>query len=221
MALKIQPNQIQLLHYLTEQQSNRQFSRLLEISFTLVVITLFIIFAVRPSVTTIASLFGEVKAKQEFSSLMKGQINKVVEAQDIYAQIQARSVSINKALGSTPGYVYTKNQLLWLAGNSQIFVDGIDYPSRSAKSTASPDPSFLKSSASAFKFTANYESIVGFLSQLHQLKKVGQVTQFSVGVPTTSTRSQTQSPADPISTPDKLEASFTVNFNYWSPNEKK
>lgn len=221
MALKIQANQIQLLHYLNEKQSDRQFSRLLEISFTLVVITLFVIFAVRPSVTTIASLFGEVKAKEEFSGLMRQQINKIVEAQDIYAQIQARSDSVDRALGNTPGYVYTKNQILWLASSSQVGLESIDYPSKSAKSSKPVSNTPLRETTSMFQIQTSYESFINFLSKLNQLKKVGQISKFTIGIPTDLNKTKDQQSQDSLQIPDKLEASFVVTFNYWAPDEKK
>jgi hypothetical protein len=218
MALTIQVNQAQLLQFLNRQQSNRQFGRLLEISFTLVIITVFIIFAVRPSVVTIASLFGEVKAKQEFSSLMKTQINKVVEAQDIYAQIQSRSQSLEKALGFSPNYVYSKNQILWLASTSQISIESIDYvPPLKTKNNNPSAP--LKSVGAKFNFKGTYESALSFLSQLTRLKKVSQISGFTIVLPINKKESPDIELSSTLLPIDQLQTDFSIIFNYWSPNE--
>ncbi|MFA6602381.1 MAG: hypothetical protein WCT01_01125 [Candidatus Shapirobacteria bacterium] len=218
MALTIQVNQAQLLQFLNRQQSNRQFNRLLEVSFTLTIITLFIIFAVRPSVVTIASLFGEVKAKQEFSSLMKTQINKVVEAQDIFAQIQSRSQSLEKALGFSPNYVYSKNQILWLASTSQINIESINYvPPLKTKNNNPSTP--LKSIGAKFSFKGTYESALNFLSQLTRLKKVNQITGFNILLPIEQKKSSDTELSSNLLPLDQLQTDFSITFNYWSPNE--
>jgi hypothetical protein len=218
MALTIQVNQAQLLQFLNRQQSNRQFNRLLEVSFTLTIITLFIIFAVRPSVVTIASLFGEVKAKQEFSSLMKTQINKVVEAQDIFAQIQSRSQSLEKALGFNPNYVYSKNQILWLASTSQINIESINYvPPLKTKNNNPSTP--LKSIGAKFSFKGTYESALNFLSQLTRLKKVNQITGFNILLPIEQKKSSDTELSSNLLPLDQLQTDFSITFNYWSPNE--
>lgn len=219
MALKIKVNQVQLLQFLNRQQSNRQFSRLLEISFTLVVVTFFVIFAIRPSVVTIAALFGEVKAKQEFSTLMRSQISKIVEAQDIYAQIQSRSSSIDKALGLSPNFVYSKNQILWLASTSQVNIESIGFvpPPKINDPKQLNNP--LKSVSARFNFVGNYESTLNFLSQLVQLKKVGQISRFSISLPLAQKKVENMDNLTTSPPVDQLESSFQLDFNYWSPHE--
>lgn len=96
-----------------------------EIALTLFVVSLFLIFAIRPAVVTISSLVGEIKSKETLSSKMRKKINSVILAQENYAIIQQKADIIDSFLPTSQDIGNGLAQLIGVAGDSNVSLQGL------------------------------------------------------------------------------------------------
>ena len=77
-----------LVDYLRRQRNNQSFYHTIELNATVFLIIFFVVFAIRPTVTTISSLVGDINAKEIQQTQLKTKINQIIKAQDLYSQVQ-------------------------------------------------------------------------------------------------------------------------------------
>jgi hypothetical protein len=106
MAAKFQGNQDVYKKYIeqvTVLYHNRQDLRMyLEILLSISAVVVFGIFAIRPTVTTIIGLYGEIKEKRQTIELMDKKIDDLVTAQSVLEQQRVRVATLNQAVPDEP-----------------------------------------------------------------------------------------------------------------------
>lgn len=116
-----------LFAYLQKQRENQKFTQSLEIGATFLLISFFTFFAIKPTVITISSLIGEIKAKELLKTDLKGKINDVINAQDLFSQVQERYALVEASLPNNPNFFQTAVQINSNLNNNQITPSKLDF----------------------------------------------------------------------------------------------
>ena len=104
--------QLQSLYkYLRVQADNKKFLSYLEISATFLLIIIFLVFAVFPTVITISKLLGDIKTKEATITQMNTKISNVLTAQENYANVQDKYSLIESSFPSNPSYYQSASSL--------------------------------------------------------------------------------------------------------------
>lgn len=90
--------------YIRKQTENKKFLKYLEIGGTFSLITLFLFFAIMPTITTISSLVGDIKSKEAYISKVDLKVANLIEAQESYAQVQEKYYLVEDAFPSLAHY---------------------------------------------------------------------------------------------------------------------
>lgn len=157
--------QIQEIYkYIRKQRENQRFLNYLEITATFILISVFLFFAIKPTATAIFSLLGEIKSKELQTSQMKAKIISVVQAQDIYSQVQEKYNVIESSLPDRPKYYQSALNFSSLSQKSAFFLDQISFGLGSdVTSQLSPN---IESYSVNITSKTNYNSILDLIKNI-------------------------------------------------------
>lgn len=169
-----------LFAYLQKQKENQKFIQSLEIGATFLLISFFTFFAIKPTVTTISSLIGEIKAKELLKTDLKGKINDVISAQDLFSQVQERYSLIEASLPNNPNFFQAAVQINSNLNNNQISPNKLDFIVNDNKtfstsistSTAFPAVISLLSNLSQNRRLMSFNDIVFSAGKDNQTQKI-------------------------------------------------
>lgn len=184
-----------LLKYLRLQRDNKRFANGVEIAITFFVITLFAVFAIRPTLLTISSLIGQNKAKEKSILAMKTKINNIIKAQDNFAQIQDDFPLIESSLPTNPNYGDAATQLEGVAQQSGLSLEKISYNLYPVDNLTSKTDSFslVSSNKNTFAVSSN------FIGNLLKNRRLVDFSAINFIIPKEGTG-------------DQVEFSFTADF---------
>jgi Tfp pilus assembly protein PilO len=201
-----------LYNYLKKQQENYRFVRTVEISATFVLISFFMFFAIRPTVLTISSLWGDIQSKQLLKKKLETKIDNIVKAQDLFSQVQERYQIVNNSLPDRPQYSSAASQIQQTGNSSGLSINSFDYDLQSTdKDSTTPN---VKSYQVNLNINGSFSSATKLISDLLQNRRLINIGAISVGlsVPATS--------GTPISaSPGSISTSFVSSYYYWSPTK--
>lgn len=111
------------MNTITEYRRKKDAKAYLEIILSLVTVSLFSIFALKPTFTTIASLLKEIQIKEETLVTLNTKIDNITRAQMIYRENEDRLYLIENALppSSEPDNLVQQIETLAASHPSQIF----------------------------------------------------------------------------------------------------
>lgn len=107
--------------------------RFLELFLSLAAVTVFSLFAIKPTVITIVGLVKEIKAKENTILLMDIKINNLKTAQNVYYQNKAAIEILNSAIPDSPAPDLAARQIEAIVANSSVYPDNISYSSATIK----------------------------------------------------------------------------------------
>jgi len=113
--------------YLEKKRENQKLVRSVEIGGTFFLISFFILFAIKPTFLTISALVGDIKAKEDMTKQLKVKINDIIQAQDLFSQVQERYSLVEASLPTTPRFFQSNLQVLGVTTKYQVSLDKIDY----------------------------------------------------------------------------------------------
>lgn len=116
-----------LLNYVSKQQENKRSRRLSEAAFTVVVIALFVLFALKPTLGTISDLMGKIKSKKILVAEMDKKIKNILQAQDNFAKIQNDYPLIQACVPSRPSYYNAALQIQKAGEKNNINFDKLGF----------------------------------------------------------------------------------------------
>lgn len=116
-----------LFTYLEKKRENQKLVRSVEIGGTFFLISFFILFAIKPTFLTISALIGDIKAKEDMTKQLKVKINDIIQAQDLFSQVQERYSLVEASLPTTPRFFQSNLQVLGATTKYQVNLDKIDY----------------------------------------------------------------------------------------------
>lgn len=170
------------LRGLTEKKAVRSFTNL---TLTLLTISFFGFFAIKPTLVIIASLVREIKDKQEINLRLKNKITDLVKAQDEYSLNQDRLYLLDQALPETPDFpplIFALEREAILTGVqltsfsiSKIKIIEVKTKTESIPQKNSQIPSFEFN----LSLTGEYQNLKEFLKNIENLRRSANFTSVS------------------------------------------
>jgi Tfp pilus assembly protein PilO len=186
---------------LTEYAENKNSWRHMEVIITLLSITFFIIFAIRPAVLTISGLIGEINEKKETSKKMQSKINSVIIAQEEFALVQGKREILESYLPSKFSIIQGIVQIAGAASDSNLEINQMNI--RGIENMISPGNEF---SGLEFSYSSKgeYDQLKTFIKDLSLVRRWIDVSSYQVNL------------ADEKDQPVNI-LNFNVrgDFNYW------
>ena len=195
--------------YLKSQQENEKFLKTLEISATFILISFFVIFAIRPTVLTISSLFGEIQSKQILKTKLNQKINDVIVAQDLFSQVEGRYNVVNNSLPDRPSFYDSFNQIKFSTGSDTNIKDlsfSLDSADKSATS-----PTNLQTYTTSINALGPFVSSIDLAQKLLSNRRLININTISFKNSDTTTPSASPSAGG-------INTNISVIFNYWPSN---
>ena len=151
----------------------------LEATLSLITILVFSIFALRPTLLTIASLVKEIKTKEEIVETMDEKIANLDAAESLYAQEETRINTVKEAVpvGAAPevllrqleGVSLTAPTSLLGASFGEIVLSGKE-PEKKTKEDLKALPEGAKSLTFSVSVTGDYFALSKFLADMEALR---------------------------------------------------
>lgn len=174
-------NQTQLQSFLKRRRDDERFAKLLEFSATLGLIAIFIIFAIRPAVVTIGSLYSEIKAKEQLKQELKQKINTIVTAQQNFAAIQSKYQILEQVLPQSPELTDAGVQFRGLLQTQNVTQPKtINFNLESVPATLVSSDKNLQSAQLNFKIPITYPQVKPFLDSIPNLQRLTYQDELSL-----------------------------------------
>lgn len=164
----------------------------LEIMLSLVTVSFFAYFALKPTAFTITQLLEEIKSKEEVLAVMDQKVADLKVAQGVYQSEQSRIALINEALPDVPSPEAFARQIEGLSAKSGITLSNlvmgdvvlVGDPSQKPPSNAdfAPLPEGSLEISFSLTITGPYTSIQSFLKDLENLRRPSKVDYTVVSV---------------------------------------
>jgi Tfp pilus assembly protein PilO len=199
-----------LYEYLKKQQENYRFVRSVEISATFILISFFLIFAIRPTVLTISSLWGDIQSKQILKTQLKTKIDHIVEAQDVFSQVQEKYEIINDSLPDRPQYSQTAQQIVQTGNNSGLNINSFDYNVQAVDKN--PIAPYVKDYQVSLTLNGSFSSAIQMVSNLLQNRRLTNISSISIGLSAPTAATPTGTPSS-----GSINTIFDSSYYYWSP----
>lgn len=201
-----------LYNFLKKQQENYRFIRSVEIAATFILISFFLFFAIRPTVLTISSLWGDIQSKQLLKTRLKTKINNIIQAQDLFSQVQEKYQIIDSSLPSRPNFYETAVQLQQTGNRALLNINDFDYNIQAGEEL-SINPN-VKTYQIPLNIDGSFSSVTKLISDLLNNRRLINISSIDIGPSGLKTSGTlTVAPSGSIST------SFVSSYYYWSPTQ--
>lgn len=161
-----------------------------ELLLTLLAISFFAVFALRPTLNTIASLWANIQAQKEVSVKLEEKISNLGRAQLVWSQEEARVALLDQAMPQEPqpdtylqqieGLVATNNVSLTSFNVEKVVLIG-----KEEKKTKKKDKDEIANARDlnlAFAVSGDFSSLMAFLNGLEDLRRLIVLDSASFGV---------------------------------------
>lgn len=204
-----------LFDYIKKQQENRKFIKSIEIGATFILITFFLLFALRPTIITISALKGDIESKKILKEELRNKINKVITAQDLFSQVQERYQVVNSSLPDKPNY-YESSAIIQQIGQKY----GVSAESMAFNLDAGEvkeDPGIQAYNVSV-GVNGPFTNALSFATEILKNRRTDYISALNFVNATEINNSS----ASPSATAGGVSTRFSTIFYYWPPiNEKK
>jgi len=209
------PNRESLSVFLERRREDQKFMRSLEVGSTLLLISFFALFALRPAFDVISALVGEIRSKDALSKQLNTKIRNIIEAQDNFSKIQKDYSLIESCLPDLPRYAQASQQVQLAAKNNNINFSKIAFNIKEDDKTPEQKKSNIDSYQISAISQASFYPAISFLSKLHNNRRLLDIESLSFA---NSKKGSVASPS--------AESAITFNLNarlyFWNPpNDKK
>ncbi|MFA7301402.1 MAG: hypothetical protein WC069_03765 [Candidatus Shapirobacteria bacterium] len=187
-----------LFLYLKKQQENEKSRRIVELSITFLLISVFLFFAIRPTALTISTLVGDINSKRVLTAQLKTKIDQVITAQDNFSTIQEKYYLVDTALPSNPNFVNALKIVDAATTQNNVFLDKISF--------AQSDNNFFTSNIAT---SSSFTSTLGIISSLFANRRIVDIPQISF-----TQDKDTQSNG-------QINFIIPIDIFFWNNNEKK
>ena len=161
----------------------------LEILLSLTTISIFSIFALRPTLLTIAELIKEIDSKEETISKMEQKIGNLAQAQTLFDKERPRIILLGTSIPNLGEPVVFARQVEGLSSKYQPAILGQDFLSKAGnkektnKKAVDPLPEGAEELSYSFELTSaveTYNSLTNFLSDFENLRMLGVIDSLKV-----------------------------------------
>jgi hypothetical protein len=183
------------LNMLTQYRERSDWKAYLEILLSLLTISIFAIFALRPTVLTIAELIGQIEEKKETVEKMDSKIQNLGKAQSLYDR-EAQNILLltQSVIAKTPNSDIFARQIEGLSVKHQITVASVSLGeavlfSVGNPTTQEPNPETqtevhetMDFSVSLNLATEQYENALAFIKDFQNLRSPAKVSDMKISV---------------------------------------
>lgn len=198
-----------LFDYLKKQQENRKFVKSIEIGATFVLITFFLIFALRPTIVTISALKGDIESKKILKEELRVKINKVIAAQELFSQVQERYTVVNSSLPDKPNYYDSAMIVQQIAKKYNIPAESLAFTLDT--DDVKEDPG-IKSFSIGVGVNGPFTNALSFAADVLKNRRTDYISTISF-----SNAAEIASTASP-SASSGISTRFSTVFYYWPPS---
>lgn len=161
--------------WLRESYSARPAVRAsLELLLTLLTISFFAVFAIRPTAKTIGELFANIKAQREIASKLEQKLKDLGTAQNAWRSEEGRLILLDQTLPTNPKPAELLQQLESLAANYNTTLLSL-----SVEDATLLGPKETNNVKVAFSVAGNYDSLISLLSDTENLRRPVKVETIS------------------------------------------
>ncbi|MBM3205589.1 hypothetical protein FJZ41_01910 [Candidatus Shapirobacteria bacterium] len=163
---------------LTKFYQNKKVRTYTTIILSLLTVTFFIVFTIRPTLKTIAQLFRQTKDQKQVVVELDKKINNLAEAQSNYLTIESDLFLVDEALPQKAEVTLLAKQLEALAARSGIAIVNLRFTEITLKEGQIP-PGEKKEINFSFNALGDYQNLKSFLVTLMSLRRIVLVEAFS------------------------------------------
>lgn len=200
-----------LVEYIKKYRDNQKFIKSIEISATLILVTFFLLVAIRPTIFTISSLIGEIKAKEVLTKEIRKKINQIVYAQDVFSQVQERYLIVNSALPDSEYYSQIASELAVSADSVGLPIETINF--NLSAGVEDKNKKNLDSYQISIAAKSDFPSMIRLIDKISSGRRLTSFksVSFSTNIGKTGTSESTPS--------SQLNTILSTNVLYWNQNE--
>jgi len=169
------------LHLIDSYRKKASVKTFLELLLTLSTITIFTIFALKPTASAIIDLTKEIKTKKETVAKMDTKIKNLVEAQNTLSSERGRLQILDSAIPSKPypakaigqfsGLSSKKGLALKTAFTDEIFLKGGQKKRRSSSKNEEKLPENIDSFSLSLSFEGEFQQLVEILKTIENMRR--------------------------------------------------
>jgi hypothetical protein len=172
-------------------KKRQDFKIFLELSLTLATISVFVIFALRPTILTIIDLVKQINERQETIAKMDTKIKSLRTAQTILSQEQNRIQLLESAVPSVPEPASFTRQIEGFSNQSGSIIQNISlskivlFGSEGKTASKKKEDDFPQSAQSlefSGGFSGNFESINNLLKSLEKMRRPIKFDSLTLGI---------------------------------------
>jgi len=167
--------------YIRKQAENEKFLRYLEIGGTFTLIAIFLFFAIMPTMTTIFSLLGEIKSKEDFIKKVDKKIANIIKAQENYSQIQEKYSLVEESFPSQPNFYNGASNLATLFKNSSLEIGQLGFNLSDATTKEETNDQFFKSYQINVSGTGTYSAIIDMIKKMSNNRRLLNTSSIQIG----------------------------------------
>ena len=191
--------------FLKKQQENKKFISTLEISVTFLLVAFFLFFAIKPTVLTIASLVGDIKAKEITNTQMKAKIDNLMKAQESYTSVEGRFQIIESSLPSRPGFYESFDQIKETLANAGTVYSAGSFDLSKIDEKNNTDPN-VKNYSVSLTVKTPFQNSLNTVADLLSNRRILNISSVTFNNDVNKQASGVQS---------SLTTNFGVIFSYW------
>lgn len=168
-----------LYQYLQRQAENKKAAKYMELAGTFIFITIFLVFAIKPTALAISSLVGEIKSKELANQKMKKRIESIIQAQDSFAQAQEKYSILESGFPSDPNFYQIAVNFSTLANAYSLKINQLDFD-LSGNDQPKNNVSKIKSFRIIFSSTGDYQSVISFIKELLNNRRLVDISSIKI-----------------------------------------
>jgi len=174
------------LNIFRQYQQRADVKVYLEIVLSSVAISIFAVFALRPTLLTISRLIKEVGAKQKTLAAMEEKIKNTKEAEDLYRSEVEKIKLLDTAMPQKPSPDTLFRQVDGASKKNSVIITNFSINTLTLKDASRPIASVSSSSKPSsltlsFNIKGVYKTIIGFLKDLENTRRPIVFTTFTLG----------------------------------------
>lgn len=156
----------------------------IELLLTFLTISFFAVFAIRPTVNTIAKLVADIKTQKDIQTKLNDKITNLKKAQIVYTQEKTRLALLDQAYPKGPQPDTLASQLEGLAAQNSLKLESLNVGKTTlAGKIINDQPKGTESQFElSFLVKGEYKNILIFLKDVENLRRLINITSVSAGL---------------------------------------
>lgn len=156
--------------------SRKEVRAYVNVGFAFLALAFFTTFAIRPALTTIASLWSEIKSQEEIDKKLSEKVEALQTAATNFSQIQSRLELLNIGGAKLPLIANFMRQIEALSAKHSVVVDSISFEETNFTGTADSTSNLANFTMS---LGGSYPNLNSFLTDVENLRRIVSVQSFT------------------------------------------